>query len=124
METWKPVPGYEDYLISDRGRLWNLRANKITTGALDYFGYVAYGLYKDGLSYPIKAHRLVAKAFIDNPQGKREVHHIDGNKQNNTPDNLMWVTRQEHGLLTREENRRKEQERETRWQNKLIMLNK
>lgn len=58
---------------------------------------------KDGVMYNHAVHRLVASAFIPNPENKPQVNHIDGNKQNNDARNLEWVTRsenQQHALRT------------------------
>ena len=59
-------------------------------------------LCKGGKGYNRKIHRLVAEAFVQNPDNKPEVHHIDGNKLNNCADNLKWCSRAEHRRFTRE----------------------
>jgi len=59
-------------------------------------GYLAVGLMKDGKQVPVSVHRLVAKAFIPNPENKPQVNHKDGNKENNHVNNLEWVTNQEN----------------------------
>ena len=120
-EIWKPVTGFEnDYLISDRGRLWNLRTNTITTGsACRISGYIRYSLYKNGITKTKSAHLLVAQAFIDNPESKPHIHHINGDKTDNSVSNLQWVTPYEHGKYTSMENKQKEVLREERWQEKL-----
>lgn len=133
METWKPVQGFEgNYLISDRGRVWNLRTNKIRLGYLNNvlgIGYYKISLYKNGKKHLKSIHALIAQAFIDNPDNKPQVHHVNADKLDNRIENLMWVTIEEHGNLTRkdpdhlvrcrirrqERNERKEQKRiETR----------
>lgn len=99
METWKPALGFDDYLISDSGKVWNLKSNKIATGYING-GYMTISLFQKKKKYTCKIHRLVATAFIDNPGNKPHIHHINADKLDNRPDNLMWVTQQEHGKLT------------------------
>lgn len=60
------------------------------------FGYLTVGLMKNGKRTTQKVHRLVAAVFINNPHGKPDVNHIDGNKENNNVDNLEWATRSEN----------------------------
>lgn len=55
-------------------------------------GYLKIGLFKDGKCEKHRVHRLVAQAFIPNPEGLSDVNHIDGNKQNNSVSNLEWVS--------------------------------
>ena len=60
-------------------------------------GYLSvYVKNKDGKYRYCYVHRLVAQAFIPNPENKKEVNHLDGNKLNNCVDNLEWVTREEN----------------------------
>ena len=61
-------------------------------------GYKKVELYKDKKRKSFKVHRLVAQAFIPNPENKREVNHIDGNKHNNKVNNLEWVTSSENKI--------------------------
>lgn len=58
--------------------------------------YLIVGLVKDGKQILVYHHRLMAKAFIPNPENKPYVNHIDGNKQNNSLSNLEWVTASEN----------------------------
>lgn len=98
MEVWKDIQGYEGlYQVSNMGRVKGLRKNKILHQLQRGHGYLTVDLYKDGVPRKKESvHRLVATAFIPNPDGKREVNHIDENKQNNMATNLEWVTRSEN----------------------------
>ena len=59
-------------------------------------GYRTIGLWKNGFCKNICVHRLVAQAFIPNPENKPQIDHIDGNPLNNKVDNLRWVTAKEN----------------------------
>lgn len=103
-EIWQNVRGYEGlYLISTYGRV--LSAPRNGTKKEWHFlaphcvqGYTQYELSKNNNVKSYKAHRLVAQAFLCNQDGKREVNHIDGDKQNNRLDNLEWATTSENQL--------------------------
>ena len=109
-EIWKPVPmkGYEDsYLISSFGRLKSFRKSspKILKGCINSNGYTVYGLTSDSGEHKIfYAHRLVATAFIPNPENKPEVDHIVPISEGggNEVGNLRWVTSFEntHNVIT------------------------
>lgn len=107
MKIWKKILGFNDYEISNDGDLRSYKHGKQTILKKRYSkdGYVWYILTENGKSYCRRAHRLVAEAFIDNPENKETVNHIDGNKMNNNVNNLEWATRNEqmqhaykHGL--------------------------
>lgn len=108
-ELWRWVVGYEGfYMVSDHGNVMSAPINGIRGGhkytrpgkvrkAFDNGrGYLFVGLYKDGAYKQELVHRMVASAFIPNPEGKPCVNHIDGNKTNNMVDNLEWVTKKEN----------------------------
>ena len=100
-EQWKPVKGYEGlYEVSNIGRI---RSNNTRDGVpiilrqLDSGnGYLYVSLCTGNKKKNYYIHRLVAEAFCENKGNKKEIHHIDENKQNNHYTNLMWVTRGEN----------------------------
>lgn len=96
-EKWAVAVGYQYYLVSSYGRVYSLKHNKILKPNVYTGGYFDVRIKRnDGGFEHVKIHRLVAMFFVDNPQNKPIVHHIDCNNQNNKADNLMWVTAEEH----------------------------
>lgn len=101
MEIWKDIADYENlYQISNRGRVKSLPRNgtckyeKILTPHKDSKGYYNVSLSKNGKRKIAYIHRLVAEAFIPNPENLPDVYHIDGNPANNDVTNLYWCTHQ------------------------------
>lgn len=91
-ENWKPIKGFEKtYEISDLGRVRNSR-NKIMKTYKINSGYDAVKFTVNGKRSALLIHRLVALAFIENPEGLKEVNHIDEDKSNNSLFNLEWVS--------------------------------
>lgn len=86
----KKIKGYENYLIYDNGDVLNLTTNKILKGSIGENGYKYYRLSKNNVKTRVYAHRLVAEEFLNNPDNLPIVNHIDGNKMNNSVDNLEW----------------------------------
>lgn len=100
MEEWKDIKGYEGlYQISNKGRVKSLgnnksRKEKIRDGKIDNNGYKRIGLCKNGKEKKYKIHRLVAQAFLPNPDNLPVVNHKDENKLNNNVENLEWCTQE------------------------------
>lgn len=100
MEEWKDYD--EDYAVSSYGRMYSKRAGRcLSIKSLDNDGYIKVAPH----GHTKRLNRIVAQAFIPNPDSKTTVNHIDGNKTNNRVDNLEWSTRSEqmihaykHGL--------------------------
>ena len=80
--------------IRKNGRIDN-RKGKELKPKVDRYGYESVTLTKDGLRKSYTVHRLVATAFIDNPEVKPTVNHINGNKRDNRIENLEWATHKE-----------------------------
>ena len=99
-EIWKDIDGYEGlYKVSNLGRIKSLgndknRKEKILKTGKNKFGYLHVILCKEGKVTTFRVQRLVANAFIPNPENKPEVNHIDENKENNCVWNLEWCTHQ------------------------------
>ena len=98
IEIWKDIQGYEGlYQVSNLGRVRSLNYKKTKTVKIlkltsNTKGYLQLILHKNGEISSRKVHRLVAEAFIPNPDGLPQVNHKDENKQNNCVDNLEWCT--------------------------------
>lgn len=92
-EVWKDIVGYEgSYQVSNFGKVYSLKTNKILKGCNCKNGYERLVLRKDGKSFSCTVHRLVANAFIDNPEQHPIINHKDENPQNNRVDNLEWCS--------------------------------
>lgn len=90
-EIWKDVKGYEGlYKVSNLGRVLGVKSNKIRHFTINNKGYCLVALYKDAVENKVPVHRIVAEAFIQNPDNLPQVNHIDCNKQNNKVNNLEW----------------------------------
>ena len=111
LEIWKPIEGFEDcYEVSNLGNVRsldryfycksktkpNLFKGKILKQRFDKYGYLTVNLKKSQKSHIKKVHRLVALAFIKNPNNYDNINHIDGIKTNNIISNLEWCTVKEN----------------------------
>lgn len=93
MEVWKEIEGFDKgYKVSNLGNVFSEKTNKILKPTKDRGGYRIVGLYKNKKRHFQKVHRLVAKAFIENPNEYPQVNHIDCCNTNNKADNLEWCT--------------------------------
>lgn len=109
-EIWKDIIGYEGiYQVSNLGRVKSLERIVLSKGVAtkrkervlkssNRRGYRQLTLAKNRSRAQRSVHRLVAEVFIPNPDNKKEINHIDGNKANNIVDNLEWCTRKENAV--------------------------
>lgn len=99
-EQWKPVIGYEEYYsVSSIGNVYSVRRNNNL--ALSYEkkgGYVSVELNVGGKAKRVKVHRLVAIAFLPNPENKSTVNHKNSIRSDNRVENLEWATQSENIL--------------------------
>ena len=101
-EIWKPIKDFEGYYeVSNIGRVRSLNYKRTGKGKIlknieDYKGYLEVGLTKNGKRKQFKVHRLVAEAFIPNPENKPCIDHINTIKSDNRVENLRWVTYKEN----------------------------
>jgi len=96
LEKFKKIKGYENYSVSNYGRIRNDKTGRILKPQKNTWGYLFVGLYENGVCKNYRIHRLVALAFIPNVFGKRTINHIDGVKINNFVDNLEWCSQKEN----------------------------
>lgn len=88
---WRDIEGYEGiYEVSCTGLV--RRAGRVLKNNVCTNNYLSVSLSREGKVTPHRVHRLVAKAFLSNPENKPHVNHKDSNRQNNNVDNLEWVT--------------------------------
>ena len=96
LEIFREIPNYPDYQITSWGRVYNKKTEKFIRQEPTDKGYLRADLFNEEGRKHMKVHRLVASAFVPNPDGKPQVNHIDGNKRNNSYINLEWVTDEEN----------------------------
>jgi hypothetical protein len=90
---WKPIDGFEGiYSISNRGDVFSHRRGIVLKAATVSTGYLGVCLYHGDKRLKTSIHRLVAKAFIPNPEHKPTVNHINEDKTDNRVENLEWAT--------------------------------
>lgn len=92
---WKVIDKFKNYAVSTNGEVKNIKTGRILKPYDNGTGYCKVDLYNGGIKSKCRIHRLVAEAFIPNPDNKPTVDHIDRNPKNNTVENLRWATQEE-----------------------------
>lgn len=99
MEDFVDVIGYEGlYKINQLGEVFGVKNKKILKPKVSKDGYYVISLCKESKSKTFKLHRLICLHFLPNPLNLLQVDHIDRNKQNNSLENLRWVTCRDNNL--------------------------
>lgn len=104
LETFVKIDGFENYEVSNLGKVRNIKSGRIIKPRLGKDGYLRHSLYRHDKRIYLLLHRIIAIAFIDNPKEKPCINHIDENKLNNDLSNLEWCTIKEniiHGTRTK-----------------------
>lgn len=102
---FKIVDGYEWAKVSKDGQVWSVKRDKPYALDVDRYGYLKARTKHKGKNVRCLVHRLVAMAYIPNPENKPQVNHKDSDRKNNHVDNLEWVTPEENSRHAQEKGR-------------------
>jgi NUMOD4 motif len=93
-EQWKIIPNFENYSVSNHGRIKSEKTDRIMALTVNQYGVVCIGMMRDGVQYHRSVSLLVAKAFLEQPfEAFDTAINLDGDRHNNHIDNLVWRPR-------------------------------
>ena len=95
---WKTVEEFKEYEVSDMGQIRRKSTGRILKPWVATGGYLYIAFCENCKNHTKRLHRIVAKAFCENPNNKPQVNHIDGNKTNNAASNLEWCDMSENQI--------------------------
>ena len=98
VETFVKIEAFEKYEVSNLGRVRNMKNGRVLKPKLNKNGYLRHCLSENNKQKFLYLHRIIATAFIDNPEKKPCVNHIDENKTNNDLSNLEWCSVRENNI--------------------------
>lgn len=101
MERWEQIKGFPGYEVSSQGNIRNSETGELLSTKHQDRGkyYCQVAMKKDDKYVTRTVHRIVAEAFVPNPENKSHVHHKNRDKKDNRAENLEWVTPSEHSKL-------------------------
>ena len=105
IEDMKPIPGFNDYLISTTGKVYSTKTNKFLNPSKTKDGYLKVALRGNNKAYYFRVHKLVAMTYLENPNNLPEVNHKDFNRTNNSLENLEWISHNDNIEYSKLENR-------------------
>lgn len=86
------IEGYPNYYVNSKGEIYSIKSKRMLKPYKDSKGYLQVDLFNNGSRKPRKVHKIVAQMFLDRGDGMECVNHIDGDKANNSVENLEWCT--------------------------------
>jgi hypothetical protein len=106
MASWKPVPGFPNYVAHPNGSIRHVNKNTPIKPQKNASGYMTVSLVRDGQAVTRNVHEVIGQTFIPGyRRGKHSVNHLDRNRGNNAVKNLEWVDTRDnkgHGRITKE----------------------
>lgn len=99
VEVWRDIPRYKGlYMASSLGNIRSLRSGKNISPSDKGDGYKMAVLWRNGKKKKLRWNIVIAKLFVPNPRHKEHVNHNDGDRSNNHPSNLSWMTKSENHI--------------------------
>lgn len=107
-KNWKYIENSDGYFVIDEGKIFSAKSGKVLKTIEDKYGYLVVNIYdKKRNMHTRKVHRLVAEAFIENPNNLPQINHKDENKKNNVVNNLEWCSVEYNNFYGKKDNRKK-----------------